>query len=148
MKEYWEGSKYKDATIKAQSLRDIIFQKFIATQEVKSSIYCQACHDIAHIDPNFCTRRCSVCKGPHWRQQCTCYAKCSWCGLGKGPHECSNINKSDMFLKCPVCGIIGHSAKDCSPELIILSYLLGPLAKKRRKKVIRTRKRRFVRRRR
>ena len=146
MEEYLLGPKYKASTITANNLKDIILQKFVATQRVRSSTYCHSCYDIAHIDPTFCTRRCPVCKGPHWKQQCTCSMKCSWCGLTRGPHDCTNKNKADMFLKCPACGIIGHSAKDCSPELIILSYLLGPLARKRRRKAVKAKKRRTAKR--
>ena len=92
------------------------------------------------VDTKSCPKY-SLCLDNHWRRECISFNRCPWCGSDRGTHKCNDLDLSRLFVTCPICRFIGHTAKECNPTLIALSQLFGPLRNRIRRRNIRIRRR-------
>ena len=134
VQEYKQSTQFKNDNITATTVQDMVKEQFQLTEEAKTKTFCKRCSDITHVDPKFCTRKCPICHGNHWKQQCTAYLRCNWCGIMKGQHNCTEKNLTSLLMICPICLFPGHCADDCDPLYTAISFLMGHLSKKTRKR--------------
>lgn len=133
--EYKNEIKFKTGKVTGTTVQEVLKEKLNLVEAAKSKSYCRRCYDIAHVDPNFCSRKCTYCFGSHWRQQCEAFNRCNWCGNVRGPHKCTDNTLGKLLITCPICLFPGHTADKCKPMFVAVSYLVGPLSRKIKRKV-------------
>lgn len=138
--EYSKGANYRNNQVKGEDAVTVLKKKWNFSLAVKARSYCRYCCDLDHVDPTFCIRKCTICRGDHWRRQCTAFNKCRWCGSARGSHECTKLDLSSILTRCPICRLTGHYATQCKPLFRAISSCFGPLKRRFRKATMKIRK--------